>query len=384
MFGHAFLKSRTPWNLIDSFARFDGQHYKHIATEGYEYQEDRRSVVAFFPAYPLLAHALTWLTGLGIVPALLAVSNLGMLAAFALTGTYLNVRCAASGLGESNAACATTPRWSLAARTYALLAMAFFPTTVFFRMAYSESLFLCVSILFMLGIARGWRLPMLAVTAGLATAVRPVGIALLLPLVWHVCRISGSKAAAARQLAYAVPLACWGLIAYMAFQYWRFGEPFAFALTQKYWAVRHTGTIGDKFLALASWEPVWSVYARWAPGDWRSFDPTGNPLFSLQFANPIYFVGMAVLIAVGTWKKWLNSYEILLSIGLLAIPYVTRAYETCMASQGRFAAVVFPVYIVMGELLARMPKMIAISLLALSGVMMGLYAALFAAGYAFF
>jgi hypothetical protein len=127
-------------------------------------------------------------------------------------------------------------------------------------------------------------------------------------------------------------------------------------------------------------QPIWNVYLPRTAGYWNR-GGAENPIFSLQFANPICFVGTAILIGVGAWKRWLNIYEVLLSLGLLGIPYVTRAYEMCMLSQGRFAAVVFPAYIVMGHLLARMPKIVALSLLALSGVLMAIYAALFAAGY---
>lgn len=104
---------------------------------------------------------------------------------------------------------------------------------------------------------------------------------------------------------------------------------------------------------------------------------------SLEFANPIYLAGTTALIALGAWKRWLTSYEILLAVPLIAMSYFLRAYEMRMLSQARFMVVVFPAYIVMGNLLARMPPVIANSLLALSGFMMGVYAALFAAGYPF-
>ena len=87
--------------------------------------------------------------------------------------------------------------------------------------------------------------------------------------------------------------------------------------------------------------------------------------------------------AIGRFRRrWLTSYQILLAVRLLAIPYVTRAYEFTMQSQGRFAAVVFPVYIVLGQLLARLPTAVAVALLALSGFLMAAYAALFATGHA--
>jgi hypothetical protein len=104
----------------------------------------------------------------------------------------------------------------------------------------------------------------------------------------------------------------------------------------------------------------------------------------MRFFNPIFFVGTAVLVAVGAWKRWLTVYEVLLSIPLLAIPYVTKGYEMCMESQGRFAAVVIPAYIVMGQLLARLPWWLAWLILAISGAGLAFFASRFAAGYAYF
>jgi hypothetical protein len=74
----------------------------------------------------------------------------------------------------------------------------------------------------------------------------------------------------------------------------------------------------------------------------------------------------------------------LLSVGLLAIPYITKAYEYGMSSHARFAAAVFPVYLVAGRLLATLPPALTAGILALSGFFMGVYASMFAAGYLFF
>jgi hypothetical protein len=72
---------------------------------------------------------------------------------------------------------------------------------------------------------------------------------------------------------------------------------------------------------------------------------------------------------------------VLLAALLLGIPYFTHGYRHLMLSQGRFAAVAFPVYIVMGRLMARAPAPLVAALCALSGFMLTVYAALFAAGY---
>src|SRR5207253_3893895 len=103
--------------------------------------------------------------------------------------------------------------------------------------------------------------------------------------------------------------------------------------------------------------------------------------FNLQFANSIYFLGSAGLIGIGCWKRWLTAEEVLVSVPLLLVPYVTRSFEMCMASQGRFAAAVVPIYPVVGQILARLPVALAVTLLAGAAALMTAYAALFGAGY---
>jgi hypothetical protein len=391
--GDCFVKSDRPLGFAESLARVDGQNYRKIVDIGYEYKENLPSSVAFFPAFPLAVAGLSRASGLDTVLAQLIISNACCFVAFSLMGAYLGLRGRhphSDQLPKGEREDQPSPRPSLIAQerenlvaSYALLAMGLLPTTFFFRVAYTESMYLCAAIAAIYGIGRGWRIPIVAVIVGLATAIRPVGIALLVPLAWYVWQSSTSKLQLVRRLACAIPLGCWGLLAYMAYQYWKFNEPLAFALTQEYHRMRPLGTLGDKVLSLLSWEPIREAYDSSSLGYWRNLCDMQSPLFSLEFANPIYLVGTAALITVGAWKRWLTSYEILLAIPLLVIPYVTRAYEMRMLSQGRFAAIVFPVYIVLGHLLARMPTVVAASLLALSGLMMGIYAALFAAGYPF-
>jgi len=395
-FGYDYIRLEKPWNFLESLARIDGQNYKLVADEGYSYLPGVGSSVAFFPAYPLAARWLARVTGIATVPAQLIVSNAFGLAAFVLAAAFLRRRVVGLRRPWSDSATADTTRRTgggglagggertlSSASSYALLAMGLLPTTFFFRVAYTESMFLCLAILALYAIACDWPVLSVALVAGLATAVRPVGVALLVPLCWYVWKQSRSRSQAVRRLAYIVPLGCWGLLAYVGFQYWKFHQPFAFALTQTYHRMRPMATSTEKWLSLLSWEPIRDTYDRSSPGYWQALNPAPSRLFSLEFANPIYFVGTAALIALGAWRRWLTSYEFLLAVPLLAIPYFTRAYEMRMLSQARFAAVVFPVYIVLGHLLARLPLVVAGALLALSGLMMGIYSALFAAGYPF-
>jgi hypothetical protein len=261
------------------------------------------------------------------------------------------------------------------------LALGLFPTSFFFRVPYSESCFLFFAILAMLAMQRGWPLLVVAGVVGLTTAVRPVGIALL-PVYWlYVCRGSTNRRTALLKLLLLTPVAAWGLLAYMDFQNVTFGDPLAFARTQEHWSARINTTTSDKALSLMSYEPIWSVYQRGSPAYWRRLEPDVAAPVNLAFANPIYFLLATALVVLGRWKRWLNGAETLLAALLILIPYVTRAYEMCMLSEGRFMAVVFPIYLVLGQILSRIPGPLAALILCFSAFLMAAYAAQFAAGY---
>jgi hypothetical protein len=99
------------------------------------------------------------------------------------------------------------------------------------------------------------------------------------------------------------------------------------------------------------------------------------------FWNPILFVGAFALVLLGASKGWLSGPETILGAGLLAIPYITRAYEMSMASHGRFAAIVLPAYLVVGRILRSQPKWLSWSAVGLLSVMLMTWSALFAAGH---
>jgi len=95
----------------------------------------------------------------------------------------------------------------------------------------------------------------------------------------------------------------------------------------------------------------------------------------------VYFLIGVGLVIAGRWKNWLNSNETVVAALLILIPYVTRGFEMCMLSQGRFIAAVFPIYLVMGHLLSKCPAPCATLLLCFSALVMAIYAAQFMAGY---
>ncbi len=362
-FGHQFITppAETPGQSFhEKFSAYDGGWYKWIAVNGYQYDPKQQSSTAFFPLYPLLGAGLMRLTGLSATWALLIVSHVCLATAFVIAVIYVRGR---------------RPEPDRSTVSLTLLALGLMPATFFFRMTYSESIFLLLTLLFLLGIQRNWPLPIVALIAGLTTASRPVGVGLLLPLAIYVWHRSLSRRAFLTRVVLSAPLACCGLIAYAAFLYLQFGDPLVFAKTQIYWG-RSAPSLTTKLLALASYQPIWEIFL-WQPA-------AGWSVFAWEQVNPVYFALSVALIVFGAWRGRLNIYETSLATMLLLIPYLTRGYEMNMASSARFAAVVFPVYLILGEGLSRLPQAVSGVVLAMSTFFLGAYSALFAGGYPIF
>jgi Gpi18-like mannosyltransferase len=155
---------------LERMAAWDGAWYRRIAERGYSYAPSAMSSVAFFPAYPLLTRATAWLLGIGVDEALLLVSHAALFGALVVFHAYLQSR---------------SPPIHGRVRNLALISLAVFPTSFYLRMAYTESLFMLLCIATLYGMERRWPPIAVAIVIGLATATRPTGVALLLPLVHH-------------------------------------------------------------------------------------------------------------------------------------------------------------------------------------------------------
>jgi hypothetical protein len=352
----------------DSYANWDGQWYKRIAREGYDYSPDAHSSVAYFPAYPLLGRCLMRATGMPAGIALLVVSNTSLLILLCLTAVYVGRRY---------------PDPSGRLVNHVLLAMCLVPTTFFFRMAYSESLFMLIVVLVLYGIERGWPLITVAAVAGLGTAARPVGVGLIPALVLANWAQSRTVRGFVVRSAYLLPIAVWGILAYMAYLYAAFGDPLAFARTQANWRGRPPSSPSARMIALATLEPIRSLLDPSCPANLGASARGHNPLFSLRTADSIYFLGTVAALGVGTSKRWLSRYELATAAALLLIPYATIGYEQYMRSMGRYSAAVVPVYFVLGHLLHRSPPALVEACTGICGFLLALYTAMFATWYVF-
>jgi hypothetical protein len=340
---------------------WDGAWYERIAREGYTYSTDRMSSVVFFPTYPLAGRWLASATGLTQATALLVASNLFWLGALAMMAAYVG-----DGRGDRTVV------------AFTVLAMAVWPATFFCRVAYTEPLLALLTVTALYGMRRGWHPLAIAVVIGLATATRSVGVALLLPFALHLWDRRPRHVAAS---AVWMVVACWGVIAFMGFQAWRFHDPFAFVRAQAAWHGRSADvTLGRRLLDIVTFEPIRTTYDRSSPLYWNA-RPPHQPWFSLLAANPAFFVVALGLLVYGGVRRWLNREELVLGVTLIAIPYVLQGPRMGMSSMGRFVIVSVPIYLVVGHILARLPRWVAVPMLVLSAGLMCSYACLFSAGY---
>ena len=147
-------------NLVTAFERFDALWFLRIADTGYAAGDGS---AAFFPLYPMVVRAFSWLLGGHPLAAGLLVSNLAFLGA--LIVVYF----------------LTASERSEEAARRTVLYLAIFPTAFFFLAPYSESLFLLLAMTALWG-ARRERWWIAGVAGALASGTRSLGVLLVLPL----------------------------------------------------------------------------------------------------------------------------------------------------------------------------------------------------------
>ena len=168
----ARLPQRAPaqgTGLLGVWERFDTNWYIGIATNGYYHPQQ----IAFFPLYPALIKLASVVLGGNSLLAAWLVANLGTLTALIAIGAL-----AAWEMRDEGAA-----KW-------AMFALLIYPFSFFLAAAYTEGLFLTFTALCLL-FARQGRWQWAALTALLAGAARPTGVALIAPLAWEWMRQYG-------------------------------------------------------------------------------------------------------------------------------------------------------------------------------------------------
>ncbi|MGD0463111.1 MAG: mannosyltransferase family protein [Tepidisphaeraceae bacterium] len=201
---------------INMWSHFDGLWYLSIARDGYQFAPGAQSNAAFAPLFPMLMRIGGQLAG-GSDAAMLAagiiLSNLALLAAVGYLAALMQL--------EGHDQAAARAGW------YLLI----FPTSFFLSAVYPMSLFLALATGAFYHARRGqW--PIAGTLAAMAALSRPDGVLLSAGLALeYFLQYRGSPRRDMLWLA-SGPAA---LLAWMAFQWHRFGDPLAFVVAQRQW-----------------------------------------------------------------------------------------------------------------------------------------------------
>jgi Mannosyltransferase (PIG-V) len=284
--------------------RWDGEWYSAIISQGYQYSDNPavESSTVFYPLYPALSYAITWLSGIDQSIALLLVANLSALLAALLITKFVQ-----DELGSEVA-------------LLSLTFFCFFPSSLFLSAAYSESLFLVFVLLSFIAM-REQKYALAAVFAGLSLGTRSIGIVMIPVILWDMARRSSLPwTRLLPRMGLCGLLAASGLLVYSGYLGLKFGHPLAFATSQAAW---HSGTFLDRLVAALS-------------------------LGTFRDSN-LWTVGWFLcFLALAIWSFWrLRATVALYGLGTLAVPYLTLGLTDSMT---RYELVCFPAFMCMGSL----------------------------------
>ena len=324
----------TSW--LGAFTWWDGWWYTGIAEDGYSYAAGKQSSVAFFPAYPLLMRAGRLF---GLHPA--------------LAGFVVTLAAGAAAVVLFVRWC--EPRLGRRAALHALAVLLLYPCSLYLAgTVYAEALFvaLVVAAFVLLENDRPWAA---GLVAAVATATRPLGVALVVGL-W--LRALELRPEADRHRRWGVLLVPAGLVAYCVYLWARFGDPFAFVAAEGGWGQA----------------PGW---ATWLKVTWFRRMATEPYLNALH----LHLVGSALVTLVflalvpAVFRRFGRAYGVFALLAVAGSAVSTRDFT----GMGRYVLVAFPCFAVAGDLLAVRPALARVVLTA-SGVLLVAFTALHARG----
>jgi hypothetical protein len=342
--------------VFGPWVQFDGGWYWTIAEDGYsDVQVDRynsgdESAVAFYPGYPLTVRA--------VEP---AFGDTGL----ALVGTTFIAGAALAVVFDAWCRRRQTGR----ASRLTMIALFVFPYAFYLVGAsYGDALFLLATVGAFLLLEDDR--PALAGLAGaVATATRPVGVAVVVGLVVLVLQRRGGLTLD-RRLRFdhkklrrrdaAVLLAGTGVGGFMAFQWVRFGSPFASSIAQRGW---------DQELSVRT-------VLKYRFFDHVLHDPRPDFVLRLTIGAVLLVVFLAAVPAV--WRRFGAAYGLYTAI-VLALPAIGDA---TFIGVGRYVLAAFPVFALFGDWLSRQSRERTLVVLATSGLGLVFMASLY--GRSFF
>jgi hypothetical protein len=222
--------------------------------------------------------------------------------------------------------------------------MAFFPTAFYANAVYSEPLFMATAIA-SLYFARTRRYAVAGPLAMLATLTSMYGMLLTVPLLYLAWVQERHRI---RPLLYSLwaPL---GLLIYMGFLLFRFGDPLVFEHAQSNWG-RHFEWIGGTLGAAA----VKAYQVAQQALDLHTLFAPGMPSLSASnFYNAVFAVFLIVILVLSV--KYLPPYLWTYEVLALLVPFSYPATGNPLMSLPRLVLEAFPTFITLGILISRRP-----------------------------
>ena len=308
--------------FAETFAAWDSGWYFDIAQRGYYWSPSGQSSIAFFPLYPMLMRALAWPFGGGD-------------RALWIAGIALSYTCLFLGLAVLHRLTARTFGGDRETARRTLLYVAVFPFAYFFTQVYTESLFLLTSVSAVAAAVAsrwGWA----GLFGALAALTRPNGILIAVPL--GLLALAGRpRLAELLRRAAALALVPLGFGAFCAFAFRLTGDPLGWLHAQAQWGY----TVGNR---------PWVELMRLLDG----LDRQG--LYGYFFSDPLapyYFLhGMVALAFVALTPSVFTRVGPALGAYVAVSLYVPLS-GNALEGIGRYAATLFPVFMLLGTITSR-------------------------------
>lgn len=297
--------------FLDGWARWDAAHYVAVAQLGYG-DPASPSVdggLGFFPLYPLLMRALVAVTGVEATAGAYAAAGIALSNIFFVLAVGLLAWTANDIAGER-----------VALETTVLFAVA--PFGFFFNAAYSESLFLFISLLALwLGRRGNWWAAGFA--AALGSATRLIGLAIGPALLYLAYR----RGAKPRDILAIAALSPVGLVAYFLYCALEHDDVFAYFTAQSEWGgwtehVRYYAELfvmrprealgGDpRHLIILLNVALLGLFLAFLPMVWRRLDP-GSALFTTLL---VVIQGAVTWVSLGRYL--MPAFGVFVAAGIL-------------------------------------------------------------------
>lgn len=347
-----FERRMWPW------IRWDGRRYREIAERGYDLPPySMLENLVYFPAYPLLSRLVADALTINVEWALWWTSNvLFIIAAFGLTD-YLAVH----------------PWMSLRDQKRWILLYCLWPASVFFRAAYSESLFLLCCVVFLYCLRQEGRRPLwiAALFAAVASATRVVGVALPMVFFMELVLRRAWRKVGCSTMAALTGLSLTGFVSVAVYQQAIAGDPLAFLHQRGPWAMRERLPLWERLLSMIALEPLW----RWDwyregvfSGDWYQSECW---FCNYTWLNPLIALTFPMLLLVADWKRLAPREEVLLGLLLWGIPYFGHGHENLLLSHARYNLFVFSAFGTLVYLLRPLPGwLFSVVVLLLGGLLL--------------